>query len=216
MKRTIQIIIALFLPVLLCGQVNAQHSGPYVGAFIGGNALMKAKSSDDQGNFSLTFDPALQGSAVLGWDLAPGSSAGEGRIELEYSRRSNPLDKVKFAEGSFAGGGNLTAESLLLNCYGVFHDKTLWAPYLGIGAGAVRIKASDLTVAGQPLSNDSDVVFAYQVGTGIDITLTDHLSLDLGYRLFGSTRPKFTEVNGRKFYMDYLSHSAVFGLRVGF
>ena len=216
MKRTCQIIIALCLPLLLCGPVRAQHSGPYVGAFIGGNALMDAESSDDLGSFSLKFDPALQGSAVLGWDFEPGNPVGEGRIELEYTRRSNPLDKVKFAEGSFKGGGNVTTDSLLLNFFGVFRDDRPWAPYVGVGIGAARIEASDLQVTGQPMSNDSNFVFAYQLGTGVDFALTKRLNLDLGYRFFGSTKPRFAETNGHKFAMDYFSHSAVLGLRVGF
>ena len=216
MKRTSQMVIALCLPLLLCGPVKAQHSGPFVGAFVGGNALMNAKSSDDLGSFSLKFDPALLGSAVVGWDFEPGNPVGEGRVELEYTRRSNPLDQVMFVEGNFKGGGNVTADSLLLNFFGVIHDKSRWSPYAGFGIGAARIAASDLQVTGRPLSNGSAVVFAYQLGAGIDVALTDHLNLDLGYRFFSSARPKFTEDNGRKFEMDYISHSAILGLRVGF
>jgi opacity protein-like surface antigen len=216
MKRTCQIIIALSLPLLLCGPVMAQHSGPYVGAFIGGNALMTAEGSDDLGSFSLKFEPALLGSAVLGWDFEPGNPAGEGRVELEYTRRSNPLDQVMFVQGSFKGGGNVTADSLLLNFFGVVHDKSRWSPYAGVGIGAVRFEASDLKVTGQPMGSGSSVVFAYQLGGGIDVALTDHLNLDLGYRYFSSTRPKLTEVNGRTFEMDYISHNAILGLRVGF
>jgi opacity protein-like surface antigen len=216
MKRTSQIIIALCLPLLLCGPAMAQHTGPYVGALLGGSALMSAKSSDALGDFTLKTDPGFTGSAVLGWDFGPGNPVGEGRIELEYTRRSNQLSQVKFVEGSFNGGGNVTADSLLLNAFGVFHSDSRWSPYFGVGVGAARIEASDLTVTGQPLSNSSAVVLAYQLGAGVDFALTDHLNLDLGYRLFSSSNPKFTEANGHKFEMDYLSHSAVFGLRVGF
>ena len=217
MKRTCQMIIALCLPLLLCVPAMAeQHTGPYVGAFFGGNMLMTFEGKDNQGNFDFEFDPALQGSAVIGWDLEPGSQVGEGRIELEYTHHSNSLDKVKFVEGSFKGGGDLTADSLLLNFFGVFRGDRRWSPYVGVGAGAARIEASDLKVAGQPLGSGSDFVFAYQFGTGLDYALSDRLSLDLGYRFFGSFRPQFTEANGTKFKMDYYSHSAVLGLRWGF
>ena len=216
MKRISHIIITICLPLLLCSPVSAQHSGPYLGAFIGGSALMTAKASDDLGDFSLKFDPALTGSAVLGWDFEPGNPVGEGRIELEYTRRSNPLNEVKFVEGSFKGGGRVTADSLLFNVYGVFHDNSRWAPYIGLGVGVARIEASDLKVTSWPMSSDSAFVLAYQAGAGIDFALTDHLNLDLGYRFFSSTKPKFNEVNGHKFEMDYISHNAVLGLRVGF
>ncbi|MGB9082371.1 MAG: outer membrane beta-barrel protein [Desulfuromonadaceae bacterium] len=216
MKRTCRMIFALCLPLLLCGPVMAQHSGPYIGAFLGGNALMDAKASDDRGDFRLTFDKALQGSAVLGWDFEAGNPVGEGRIELEYTRRSNPLDRVKFVEGSFKGGGDVKADSLLLNLFGVFHDNSRFSPYAGLGIGAARIKASGLEVIGHPMSSGSAVVFAYQLGGGVDVALTDHMNLDLGYRFFNCSKPSFSEVNGDKFEMGYTSHSAVLGLRLGF
>ena len=216
MKHIYRIFTALCLPLLLCNPVMAQHSGPYVGALLGGNALMSAKGSDDLGSFSLKFKPALQGSAVLGWNLRTGNPIGEGRIELEYTRRSNSLDKVKFVEGDFKGGGSVTADSLLLNLFAVLRDNRAWAPYGGIGIGAARIAASDLQMNGQPMGSGSDIVLAYQLGAGVDFTLKKYLSLDLGYRLFSSTKPRFTEVNGHKFEMDYLSHNAILGLRLGF
>jgi len=216
MKRTCQTIIVLCLLLLLCGPVMAQHAGPYLGAYLGGNTLQDARSDDAQGSFGLKFDPALQWSAVCGWDFEPGNPVGEGRVELEYSHRSNPLDEVKFAEGRFPSGGDVTADSLLLNIFGVYHDKSRWSPYVGGGIGAARIKASDLQVTGQPLSDDATVVFAYQLGAGCEYALTDKLSLDLGYRYFNASHSKFTEVNGQKFEMDYVSHSVVLGLKVGF
>lgn len=216
MKRTCRMILALCLALLFCGPARAQHAGLYVGAFLGGNALMSAEGSDSQGNFGLKFDPGLMGSAVLGWDFAPGNPAGEGRIELEYSHRSNRLDKVTFDKGSVPGGGSVTADSLMVNFYGVFHGDRSWAPYIGAGLGAARIATADLTVTGGSLSGDSAFVLAYQGGAGIDYALTNRLNLDLGYRFFSSTRPEFSEVNGPAFKMDYYNHSVVLGLRVGF
>lgn len=216
MKRICRITIALCLPLLLCGPAMAQHSGPYVGAYIGGNMLMDAEGSGNQGSFSLEFNPALQGSAVLGWDLEPGNPVGEGRIELEYTRRSNQVDQMKFTDGSFKGSGDLTADSLLLNLFGVFRDNRPWSPYAGVGIGAARIEASDLKVSGNPMGSGSAIVFAYQLGAGLDLALTDNLILDLGYRFFSSTKPRFNEVNGQKFDVDYMSHNAILGLRLGF
>lgn len=216
MNRAYQLIFSLCLPLLLCGQAQAWHSGPYVGVSLGGNALMTAQGSDANGDFGLLFKPAILGSAVLGWDLEPGNPVGEGRVELEYSRRSNPLDQVKFVEGSFKGGGNMSSDALLLNCIGVSRDSSRWSPYFGVGVGAARIKVADLTVSGAPLGTGSDTVIAYQVLTGIDVSVSDHLSFDLGYRLFGSASPRFTESDGLKSRMEYLNHTVLLGLRVGF
>ncbi len=216
MKQLCRLTISLCLMLLFSDQVMAQHTGPYIGAFLGGNSLMNGQNSDNLNNFSLQFDPALQGSVVLGWDILPGTKAGEGRIELEYTRRSNPLDKVNLSTGTFTGGGDITAESLIFNFIGVFHDKKSWAPYFGAGIGVARLEASQLTEAGTPLVSGKDIVLAYQFGIGIDFSLTEFLNLDLGYRFFSSTRPEFSEASGTKFKMDYRSHSAVLGVRVGF
>ncbi|MDD2734828.1 MAG: outer membrane beta-barrel protein [Desulfuromonadaceae bacterium] len=216
MNRICRIIITLCLPLLLCSPAMAQHAGPYIGAFVGGNVLMDAKSSDSSGLFTFTFNPDMQGSAVLGWEFAPGNPVGTGRVELEYTRRSNPLDQVKFVEGSFKGDGDIKADSLMINFFGVYPDNTKWAPYFGVGIGAARIETSSLKVTGQPLASGSDTVLAYQLGAGVDYSLTKYLNLDLGYRFFNSIRPEFTEANGQKLKMDYVSHNLVFGLRVGF
>jgi opacity protein-like surface antigen len=178
--------------------------------------LANARSSDTMGDLTFTFNRDVQGSAVIGWDFEPGNPLGEGRVELEYSRRSNAIDQVKFSEGSFKGSGKVAADSVLVNFIGAFHDGSRWAPYAGLGIGAARIEAIDLKVIGQPLGSGSAVVVAYQVVAGFDLALTDYLNLDLGYRLFSTARPKFTEVNGQKFEMDYLNHAAVLGLRAGF
>jgi opacity protein-like surface antigen len=211
-------IAALGFSLLISAPARAQHSGPYIGAFLGGTALMNSKSSSDtQGDSRLSYKPAMMEGGVVGWDLEPGNALGEGRLELEYSRRSNSLDKAAFSTGNVPAGGKLTADSLLFNCIGVFRDDVFWAPYLGVGLGAARLKADNLTVTGTPLSNDSAVVFAYQVQAGLDIALAKHFSLDLGYRYFSTARPTFREATGnRTFTLDYVNHSAVLGLRIGF
>jgi len=216
MKRTYRMIITLCLPLVLCSQVQAQHTGPYVGAFLGGGYLMTSKGNDDLGSSALKFDPALQESAVIGWDFGSRNPIGEGRVEVEYTHRSNPLNEVSFDGGSVKAGGDVVVDSLLLNCWGVFHNRSPWAPYVGLGAGAARMEASGLKVVGQPFASGTSTVFAYQLGAGIDYALNNYLNLDLGYRFFNSTQPRFTESDGHKFKMEYFNHSAVFGLRVGF
>lgn len=216
MKPICQLCTTLCLLLLLCSPTRAEHAGPYLGVYAGANSLQSSRAVDDLGSFGLKFEPALQGSIVCGWDFEPGNPAGEGRIELDYSHRSNPLKQVNFVQGSFSGGGSVTADSLLINFFGVFHDSSRWSPYLGAGIGTAIIKAADLQVTGQPLSNDSAVVFAYQLGAGFEYALTERLRLDIGYRFFGTTRPRLTESNGHDFEMGYTSHSAVLGLKIGF
>jgi opacity protein-like surface antigen len=218
MKPICRALIALCLTLLCSGPARAQqHLGPYVGAYLGGNLPTDAKATDDLGSFNLSYGPAGQWDLVLGWDLGPDNPlGGEGRVELEYARRSNPLDQAEFVEGKAKGHGELTVDSLLLNFIGALHNGSRWSPNVVIGIGAARMDAAGLKVSGQPLSNDTATVLAYQLGAGVDYALSDALSFDLGYRFFGTTPPKFTETNGHKFDTRYLSQSVVLGLRLGF
>ena len=175
-----------------------------------------AESEDSLGTFNLEYQPAPSGSVVLGWELEPGSDIGEGRVELEYTHRSNSLDQAEFSEEKVEGDGELNADSLLVNGFGVYRTASRWTPYFGAGIGVARITAKDLTVTSQSLSDDDTVVFAYQFGTGVDVALTQSLTLDLGYRFFSTSKVELKEANGEEFETAYLSHSAMLGLRMTF
>lgn len=216
MKQTRHFLFFSLFFFTLTSPLWAQHSGPYLGVFVGGQLLSPAESEDSLGTFNLEYRPAPSGSVVLGWELEPGSSIGEGRIELEYTHRSNRLDEVEFKEGRVKGDGDLTVDSLLFNTFGVYHSASRLTPYFGAGIGVARIAAADLTVSGQPLSDDDILVLAYQLGVGFEVELTQSLFLDLGYRLFNCAEVKFAEANGDEVKTEYLSHSAMVGLRFGF
>lgn len=204
----------LLVLLLLCPGVSAAEV--YLGLGYGQNRVTDANARDDLGSFTLKFKPAAVQSVALGWRLAESSESGHGRIELEYAQRSNPLNRAVLADGSFAAGGSLAIESLLVNSYGVERIDENSFFYLGLGLGAARVKAQSLTVTGQPLSDSSATAFAYQLGTGFDYTLGDHLTLDLGYRFFATTRPRLREADGRAWRCEYSSHSAMLGLRILF
>ncbi|MBL0226050.1 MAG: porin family protein [Geobacteraceae bacterium] len=216
MKKTLVLNLTCLVLVLFGTAAFAEHTGPYVGGYAGGNLLTFTKAYDNLGNFNIESDPALQYGGIIGWDLGPGSPVGQGRLELEYSHRGNKVNKVKFSNGGFAGEGDLTADSLLLNAYALSRDRSLWSPYVGVGLGAARIQASGLKVNGFPIAEGTSTVFAYQVGLGVDFAVSENVALDIGYRFFGTVRPTFTESNGQSLKMDYFSNSVLLGVRIGF
>jgi opacity protein-like surface antigen len=216
MKENCRLILVCFFLFALVSPLWAQNSGPYLGVYVGGQFLAPSESSDSLGTFNLEYQPAPSGSVVLGWELEPGSVIGEGRVELEYTRRSHRLDQAEFNDGKVSADGDVIADSLLINTFGVYRSSSIWTPYLGAGLGIARISAADLSVTDQPLSDDDALVFAYQFGVGADIAITDFLTLDLGYRLFNTTKAKLKEANGEEFKLEYLSHSAMLGLRLSF
>lgn len=216
MKRLLYLLCLPMLLLPLCRPAWSAHQGVYVGAYYGMALLDEAEARDDLGTFHLDFDPGEVAAFTLGYDLHPKGFLGDGRIELEYARRSNSLDKVDFLEGDIEGEGDLQVDSVLLSTYGVYRGFRGWVPYFGAGIGAARVTADDLEVGGQSLADDDDVVFAYQVGVGADIPLLTNLSLDVGYRFFGTTKPEFETSDGGDFKVEYFSHAALVGLRLGF
>lgn len=216
MKIRCRLLLSLLFVFALASPIRAQNPGPYLGVTVGAQILTPAKVEDRQGTFNLEYRPAVSAGVLLGWELKPGSKLGEGRIELEYMRRSNRLDQAEFEEGKVKGGGCLRANSLLVNTFGVYRNSSLWTPYLGVGLGIAEIVADDLTITGVPLADDDALVFAYQFGAGVDVELTPSLILDFGYRLFSSSKAKFKESNGDEYKSTYLSHSAMAGLRFSF
>ena len=212
-----QIFNTIGILLVLASSSFAFEEGPYVGGYGGLNVLTKSTAKDDVGSFNLSFKPAAVWGVVLGWELGPDTPlGGQGKIELEYSRRSNGLDQAEFADGTFSGSGELRADSILLNTYYVHRTGSWLSPYAGLGAGVALLKADRFNAAGLTIATGTDTAFAYQAGVGLDIALVKHLTMDLGYRFMGTTRPTFTEPDGVKFKSDYYSHNALLGLRVGF
>jgi len=216
MNQTSRMLIFLFFFLMLASPLWAQNYGPYCGIFVGGQFLAPAKAEDSFGTFNLEYQPAPSGSLVFGWELEPENIAGEGRVELEYTHRSNAFDQAEYLDGKVSGKGDLSADSLLVNTFTVYRTENPLTPYFGAGIGVARVAASDLTVTGQPLSDDDAVVFAYQLGAGVDVALTQSLMLDFGYRFFNTLKVKLKEANGDEFETSYMSHSVMVGLRMAF
>jgi opacity protein-like surface antigen len=89
----------------------------------------------------------------------------------------------------------------------------------GIGAARVRLGVSSLGGADAitivPL-NDSDTVFAFQLGAGAAWHVMPNVSLTLDYRYFQAVNPSFRVTFGgasTKFSDDYQAHSIMVGVR---
>ena len=206
---------AALLVLVTAAPVRAQ--GPYVGIQGGGLYVDEAQSSDDLGKFNLDYKIGYLASATLGYDLADRfPEIGKGRMELEGAYRKVDLDKAHFADGKIGADGKLKVRSILFNTFAEYRETVPWIPYVGFGLGYAEVRLENATVSGTPLADDKDHVFAYQFGAGVGFLLGDHLTLDLGYRFFGTTNPKFKMADGSKMKTEYYSHAALLGLRLTF
>jgi len=93
-------------------------------------------------------------------------------------------------------------------------------PYIGGGIGLATLSLDD-TYATNPSTGNrvrlydsgSETVFAYQAGAGLEIALNYMLSLDLGYRYFGTAKTTFNKSSHITTEMEFRSHNASVGLR---
>lgn len=197
---------------------TAAEEGFYLSMSGGGSYVQEIENDDSAGSFNIDLDPGHSASVAIGYDFAnKHPDFGRGRLDIEFSYRSNELDEVEFLEAKSVGGGDLNVKSVMLTTYGIPEDHSgNWTPYFCLGIGAAEITLDQATVAGSPLADDSDWVLAGQVGLGSGYAISNHLTFDLGYRFFTTTRPEFKDAAGEKFDSEYFSHLLQAGLRITF
>jgi len=208
-------VTLIVLQLFLSSAVFAGEAGPYLGLNAGANLMARDTENDNpSGSFNLGFQPGYQGSMTLGYRLAPGSTLGKGRVELEVGYRQNKIDKIAFSDGESSAAGKATVWDIMLNTFGEYSNGTRWTPYAGVGIGAAIVSLKGVEVAGLPVVDDDDLVFAYQLGVGVGYSLSKAVELDLGYRFFGTTNPGLKDANGASFDSEYLAHNFQLGIRV--
>ncbi len=216
LKRLLSILILLGLTFPAAAW--ALTPGPYLELEGYGIWLNDSDNQTDSGNFNLTYDGGIGGGLALGYDLLDSHpKLGRGRVELEVASRKSAVDKLDFVEGSLSASGDLTVTSLMVNTIADYHDHTNLVPYLLLGAGYADVSIDQISPFGTPfIASSSDGVFAYQVGAGLGFMLGDHLTVDIGYRFFGTLKPKFKLADGSSFTSEVASHNLMLGLRYKF
>ena len=102
----------------------------------------------------------------------------------------------------------------MTNVWWDIYDIGGWKPYVGGGMG-VAISHVDSSLPVGSTGSRWDASFAWQVGAGLGIDVTDNLTLDIGYRFSDLGRPQSD--GGAPFYIDdYYTHEFRVGLRYDF
>ncbi|HEX6102089.1 MAG TPA: porin family protein, partial [Alphaproteobacteria bacterium] len=195
---------------------QAQAEGIYVGAFGG---LTIPEHSD--GTFDvLGVSEDVEIESHPGW--AAGAAVGYGfdfglRAEGEIAYRSNELNRFNVVGNGLNFSGDATALSAMGNVWYEFPLSDTLRPFLGGGAGMAQISLEDAELLGVQVVDDSDWVFAYQLGAGLGYRLSPGLDLTAEYRYFGAEEANFeleTAAGGAE--AEYTSHSVLFGVRYSF
>ncbi|NLA39986.1 MAG: outer membrane beta-barrel protein [Smithella sp.] len=201
--------------------------GLYIGANLGITLLRDFDIKDIQPTLSVQSDPGFAIGATVGYaiDFI--------RIEAEVAYQKNGIDKFKGLDKTTYTSDNTSNITFLLNGYFDFKNKTIVTPFLSAGAGVARISISEINekvnISGKTYSvlmpSSHATVFAYQLGAGLAFAVTKNVTLDVKYRYFGTTDPKFddakvndgiTDTLFRDVQANYASHNAYLGLRYSF
>lgn len=223
MKRhfIILAVIATLLIPAVCA-ATPPSPGPYASGFIG----LSAPQNTDVTGFDffadtyfderIEFDPGINIGGTIGYDY------GIIRLEGELSYKHGEIDTISDKFGNYYyrnADGTLGASALMFNAFFDLHNPSPVTPYWGGGIGFAGMHLSDTFVPGDPVPiylEDDDSVFAYQVGAGLEVSLSQRLSLDLGYRYFATTKARFDSNRGVDTDLKFQSHNTAIGLRVKF
>jgi outer membrane immunogenic protein len=215
MKKLLSLVAALILAIGF-GATTASAQ-MYMSGNLGVVMVSDADVSLEGITFAeLTFDTGLGLTAGLGHAYGNGL-----RSEIELGYRANDLDKAKIDPfiADLAGvprsiplNGDVSSLSLMVNGYYDFQTGGPITPFVGGGLGFARVSL-DSSILG---IDENNTVFAYQLAAGGSISLNPRLNLDLQYRFFGTSDPKFTDDEGDRIKIEYMTHNLMVGLRYSF
>jgi len=226
-KRLIVFVGLAILSIPTISSAMPPRPGPYVSGFIGVSLPVDTDVTSTQYgpgvrtfNDRIDFDPGVNIGGSGGFDF------GFLRIEGELSYKGSEMSSIteKISQTSFSNvDGRVGAFAMMGNVFLDLRNPSPVTPYIGGGIGFATLHLSDTfgteTTTGyrtRLYESDDDTVFAYQAGAGLEIAFTKMLSLDIGYRYFGTAKAKFNRNNNAASELKFESHNASVGLRVKF
>lgn len=130
----------------------------------------------------LSLKRALGLTGAVGYDYGNGL-----RFEAELMRLSGDTDELSFSNApgfqNIATDGSYQLTTGMLNGWYTFGTGAI-RPFIGGGIGIMHANVDmESLIGGVPLNiSDNDTVFAWQVGVGAEVPITDRLSMVMSYR----------------------------------
>ncbi|GAM08850.1 outer membrane protein PagN [Geobacter sp. OR-1] len=226
MKKSIIVVAAIAtLAVPAISGAAPPKPGAYASAFLGVTMAQDTDVNTDvfasppSFRDRVEFDPGVFLGGTGGYDF--GYLRLEGELSYKHSEMKNITDRdtgVRYRSVD----GNLGVFAFMANGFIDLHNDTPITPYFGGGIGVATLYLSDTTGIDNSGTRqtlylkDNDSVFAYQVGAGMEVALNRRISLDLGYRYFGTARATFNEDWFQSTDLKYESHNVTAGVRFKF
>lgn len=208
MKKTI--LAALGVMAFGAAAHGAYASDFYAGWSAGASVMENGTDHGVGGDVSVKHGTGFSVSGVVGDVVGPV------RVEGEIGYRQAAFDRVAVGGQHSDASGNASSVSALANVWYDIPVGSSVTPYVGGGAGLASVSADHYAIGGNAIANDQDVRFAWQLGGGVQVPVTDHAKLDVGYRHFETTDPTFTTVFGTTYRSEFATDEATVGLRYAF
>jgi len=228
MKSRIIVVAALVILAIpaICTAIPARP-GAYVSGFLGvslprdSNVTTSDLINNATFNDQVEFDPGLSIGGTGGYDF--GFIRTEGELSYKYAEIATITEDTGFRFRN--PDGNLGALALMFNAFFDLHNESPVTPYFGGGIGFATLHLSNtfgvdtgggVTQRVLLYPSDDTTVFAYQAGAGLEIAIHRKLSLDVGYRYFGTAKGTFDKDITRNVDLNFESHNVALGVRVKF
>ncbi|UZJ39069.1 outer membrane beta-barrel protein [Prosthecochloris sp. SCSIO W1102] len=238
MKKTLPLLVAVIL-VIGCS-VPSFAGNPYASANIGlvwyEDETATQAEGDEDATVSFEFDSGITLTGALGYDF------GTTRLEAELGYQTNDVSTLKWEDPNYycdgdgcgesdkAGAtGNVSLTTFMFNGYydiKPMDDSNVEIFFTaGIGAAFVHFdevgpgwESGDLVK--DYTSTFSETTWAYQLGAGVAIPVSDEIMIDARYRYFDSaditSRDDDELTDDDPMNISFDSHSALVGLRYNF
>lgn len=194
----------------------ADDANWYASGQIGLRAIEQQTAMAAGTNIEVELDNAVFLSGAIGRSFR--SDDLSVRLESEISWRSGGLNRLDVnGIANAAVGDGFSALSFMANGYLDFENDSRFTPYVGAGAGVVSIKGD--IQAGANVLDDSVTAFAFQGIAGIDISISESVSLFTDFRYFdasGTTMTLTGSAGSGDLDTDYNAFTIGAGLRLKF
>lgn len=192
-------------------------NGPYI-SLEGGATLPNEIDGSGLGGLSFTQSPAagFLAGAALGFRVAPW------RFDMSVDLMHATAGTAHFANdgglGAASGTASLSGKTVSLagtvqnipvmfNAYYDMPTGMRLQPFIGIGLGFTAFSMDGIASSGARLINSGERVFAYQPMIGVNLAVSDHVTLGLEYRYFASVDPGLIDAAGQRFLVNNTSHN---------
>ncbi len=190
------------------------------GYFFGYAGMTLGQTFYNQGHFAPGYgDPTLDYDAQNDWIYGGGVGMysdlfGGSRFEIEGFRSINGVDGVVFGGVPLASAGSIRTSAIMFNYLKEIRMGAVTG-YFGGGIGGASVRYG-VDIYGTVFS-DSDRAFAYQFIAGVDLPVTECVSVFTQYKFLAVPGLDHRdELGGLTQESDLYSHSVMAGLRFSF